>query len=323
MTTASPRDSRRQIKQQCKLTGRERLQVIGAGGFGTIYYDSSRDVVVKAIIRSNSCNQAFNEMNTQFKIHVAFEDLADISGVSLDGAELSVDDLALIQNVKQYVKVSKALSSCDKPIVINDITYSCYFFMERLSGVPVAKLLAIDPLLFKNTRDSYRPSDVMVHMAFNSDLPAKLYPVVQSKKPISDINPSRGYFLDDAFDVTVLNMPLRKSRVKEMIGFVYSYIYFHEYIIPLDIEFTIGWTQDGEFVMNVLDFGMTIDMKNGTYAEYSDVIGMDISLDEKAKLLEDRVREKLSYDLYCDVEDDSACMTGWESGKKAAMVIRQ
>ena len=40
--------------------------------------------------------------------------------------------------------------------------------------------------------------------------------------------------------------------------------------------------------------------------------------EEKADRLEERVKGGLSLEPYCDVEDEEACIRGWETGKRVA-----
>jgi hypothetical protein len=95
------------------------------------------------------------------------------------------------------------------------------------------------------------------------------------------------------------------NKLREIIGFIYGWIFYACHLIPLDIEITLGLSLEGEFVINVFDFGKTIKC---------DRLG-DITV-----LCEKMLRE-ISDDEYIDILGDSCAMKGFETARKEASLL--
>jgi len=243
------------------------LKLIGAGGFGEIY--ESGGIIIKAIKDDKDCQAARKEMENQMKIYKAFEKLKSVK-------------------LPFNIKVSRPLGSCDNSIIIDGKHFSCYFLMEKLYGIPI-EMLKQYRSLDKISDDYLKNLDsLMLHLSQNSDFDEQVFGIKYDGSKIDVENPPRGYFTNR--DGKLLDeMGIKDMR--EIIGFIYGYIFYHAGMDPKDIEITLG-IDNGKYVINVLDFGM---ISEGN--------------DEK------KVIENISLDLYCDLEDDEECKKGWNMAK--------
>ena len=82
---------------------------------------------------------------------------------------------------------------------------------------------------------------------------------------------------------------------------------------------------------NVLDFGMTVDIESHGGGPVSVNIQSLVSLLAKyrgadmetlLRGIEGEIKSLLSFDLYCDVEDDRDCARGWEEAKVIYLTSR-
>ncbi len=297
----------------CQYYDTNELKIIGAGGFGSVYLQPDGNVL-KAIVSSDDCQNAENELNKQKKIYNAF--------LKLKQLEIQNN---LVDLVKVWTTVSKPLISCRNEITIKNKKFACYFIMERLYGVPTSVMKDIDPSLTDNIDPGTVMENVMVQLSLNSELPSRLYGITYSKQKVGKSNPPRGYFinLEGKFlsDLKNYGFNLNIQQVKNIIGFIYGYIFYAANIIPIDIEITLGANKNN-YTVNILDFGMTIDMTDYKKSitlprnvQFKNILSSDLSKQDKIKELERLVLQDISLDLYCDIEDDEDCIIGWNTAK--------
>lgn len=295
-------------------------ELLGAGGYGVVYLNHD-GTVTKGIYSSKACDEAFLELDKQRIAYRVFEALK----------QTNIPD-RIYNLVKDNVIIAKPGASCQRPIIIEGREFACYFTMERLRGVSLKMLKTIDPNSWDNLSPEFLEKrgenfEVMVHLSFNSELNGKIYGIKYTKNLISESNPPRGYFINEEAPLLekmrqIYGLKLSDREIKEIIGFVYGILFFYGKLIPIDIEIALGY-YDGKFKINVLDFGMTIDMSDlknipigPSTREIITILHSDLSPEEKQKELERKVKYSLSVDLYCDVDDDTDCFRGWETAKK-------
>lgn len=284
------------------------MQPIGGGGFGTIFLMPDGNVL-KAIKGNGECGDALKEFNKQQKIYDCFERLRQDTNGKSD---------RLISLIRQYVVISKPLEQSDGGTVINDEFYSCSFKMTRLHGIPLGDLALHKNKILKEFSPSFlerAPSDydVMVHLALNDDT-TDMMVGAKAGKLIDEKNPARGYFigrtdlLRDSFGLT-----LSDQEIKEMIGFIYGWIYFNAQIVPFDIEMTAGIDINGNLKFNVLDFGLTVDL-----IDTSNNINRPFTTDYTTLTNDKRVatmKRDISNDFYADLENDIDSVNGFEAAR--------
>jgi hypothetical protein len=139
---------------------------------------------------------------------------------------------------------------------------------------------------------------------------------------ITEKNPPRGYFLDADSDVLDKlreydeYLPTMKE-FRMLIGFIYGVLYFKARLVPIDVEITLGYYY--EIVeINVLDFGLTIDLDDVKNAPRTPQTASILGYIEKndIKGLEEEMLYQLSIDLYCDMQEDEDCISGWNIAKE-------
>ncbi len=305
----------------------EKTRIIGGGGFGTIYENEDGNVV-KAIVSFDSCQDAAVEMQKQ---KIAFDALEDLSKVEIHPE--SDEEAHLIDLVKFYVVISKPKESFTGKITIQKSEYACYFIMEKLHGIPLSMIKYTNQRIESRFDENYLRKmngenfEVMAQLAFNSQLKTDVYGRSYSAAIITEKNPLRGYFIgenSDLLDDLRENQGLLLSDIdiKHIIGFMYGLLFYSAALIPIDIEFALG-VNNGKFQINVLDFGMTIDLgdiefmpKQPRTQVFGNVIQKGMTLDEKIEATEQTTIEDLSIDLYADLEDDEECIFGWNLAKK-------
>ena len=298
----------------CRYHNTEDLEIIGAGGFGTVYLQPDGNVL-KAIVSSDDCQNAENELIKQRKIYNSFSKLKQFH-----------TNNPLVQLVQMWTTVSKPLLSCKNEIVIHNKKFACYFVMERLFGIPFHIIEQIDPRTSKNIEPGTKMENVMVQLSINSELPERLYGTTYGKRKIGRFNPPRGYFINEEGDflskLRNFGFSLDKKQIKEIIGFIYGYIFYGANIIPIDIEIILG-IKNNNYTINVLDFGMTIDMSDYKKAitlprniEFKNILSSNLSKQKKIEQLETLILNDISLDLYCDIQDDMDCINGWNTAKQ-------
>ena len=289
----------------CDLTDFSDLTLIGAGGFAYIYGLKNGNVV-KAIISKDACEDAFLEMNKQAKVYNAWNNLMN-----------TFTEDPIINRTKTWVKIPKPIASCNKELIVDDKNFSCYFLMEKLSGMTLSTLQGLNPNVINDLKPDFKPNDLMLQLSLNSELPEKIYGVNYSKKLVGYNNPPRGYFINDTSN-TLQKLGIDTVQMKEIMGFVYGYLFYAANLVPIDIEFALG-RYAGKYYLNVLDFGMTVDldnMNNNTPMPRTYQFLQTVNKDEhKTVHLEKLIIEDISTDLYCDLEDDISCRRGWDTAK--------
>lgn len=141
---------------------------------------------------------------------------------------------------------------------------------------------------------------VLCHLAFNSNKEGYFF---------TEDGRLRGYFLTRKSLVLSklrenYGLTLKNQDIDFIIGFMYGFIYKKCDIIPLDIEFALGYNrEDNTFKINILDFGMTFDVQNDE----------NNSRDIHFQNTEDDVKSELSYDIYGDLETNDNVIDGWNS----------
>ena len=291
----------------CAITDTGILKVIGAGGFGTVY-EMTDGTVVKAIVSKKGCEEASIEFTKQQKIYNAFERLKLIESSN-----------PVVRLVQRYVKVSKPLESCDSSFSLRERSYSCYIRMTKLPSVPIEMLYQLDrDISTQIDMPPERVPDLMIHASLNTEVPERIYGVQYVAKKLTEKNPPRGYFTNINGVVieklrSQFGFPLTGIQLKQLMGFIYGYIYFFVGIVPIDIELTLGYDQETkQFALNVLDFGMTIDTAD---LDSTPVLPRNVGILEMLRNNEDITEEtveNVSYDIYCDLEDDQECRAGWK-----------
>ena len=311
-------NSESNINEQCNLSVNN-LTVIGAGGFGTVYQDEN-DVVIKTIINPSECDDAKIEFDKHKIIYDTFTRLDKVKNVSdfvntIDMNEndiLQMEDMdEILKLVKKYVVISQPYKSCTNKININNIIYSCFFTMSKLKGIPVWMYNDIDIDIMNNVDPEYynhigENFELMLHLSFNTETTEGIIGREYNKPQISKTNPARGYFINaDSNMLNILrekyNFDLSDYQIKCIMGFVYSYIFKVCDIIPIDIEICLGY-YDGKFKINVLDFGMTIDMhktnnipENSSAIDYKDLLNNEYISKE---IIESKVKSDISNDIF-------------------------
>jgi hypothetical protein len=284
------------------------MEIIGAGGFGKVYL-TPKGTVIKAIYTANDCKDAEIEFKKQEKAYQALKSIGPTG-------------IKFLDYMISLLNISKPIKSSNKTIFIDNSKFECSFEMTRLHGIPLSIYEKADPTILNNiSKDFGKNFEIMLQLSTNTEIGGRFYGIKYSKTKISEKNPPRGYFLSKndvvlKYLIENYNFPLTLENIKEMIGFVYGFLYFKARLIPIDIEISLGYV-DGNFVVNILDFGMCIDLDNIKYS-LEDVKNKRLftALTENNPDLEEIVKEEISVDLYCDLEDDDYCINGWDIAKK-------
>ncbi len=285
----------------CNTLDLSNLILIGAGGFSNVY-QLQNGKVLKAIVSKNACQDALLEMNKQNKAYLAWKKLTFINTKD-----------PIVNKAIELVKFSKPFASCNQGIQVDGKKFSCYFIMEKLSGIPFSTLLDLNPNVINQVQNDFKPNDLMLQLSLNSELLEKIYGVTYSKKMVGYNNPPRGYFINDSSN-TLQRFGIDVTQIKEIMGFIYGYLFYVAKLIPIDIEMTLG-TYGGKYYLNVLDFGMTVDIEDISNNSKLPRTIEFINRIENIELLEKLTIEDISIDLYCDLEDDLDCRRGWDTAK--------
>lgn len=290
----------------------EEYQVIGAGGFGKIYQLSNNNVV-KAIYDKKLCGDATVEYRKQA---IAYDIFNKIKNIHFNDP--------LIDSIKYQIKVSRPIDSNDSKIIINHQTYACYFTMSLLHGLPLWMYQDIDPYSLTRLDPNFIQNkgmdfEIMAHLSFNTDVGGTFYGVKYSGMIIDEHNPPRGYFMNDNFLLQLqnrFNLNLTKNEISKIIGFIYGILYFHANLIPIDVEIALGY-YNNDFVINVLDFGLVIDLHDLEHAPNNFFTSeiLKILQENNENLLELTILDELSRDLYCDMIENQFCHKGWQLAK--------
>lgn len=325
--------------------------VLGSGNFGIVYLLND-GTALKALKNFNSCEDAAIELAKQRKIHDNYRQL------------LSIDSNNKTFNLfKKYVKISQPIESYNNQIQIKDETYACYYTMSLLNGIKMGTFKMImgehsDRLIKNIDPKSIFYSDktnVMIHLALNDDDESKFVGTYSSN--VSDKDPLRGYFLTtndknntlkhiydylkaknmgyslEIFEDDTFNFDNSLRKIKNLIGFIYGWLYFGVKILPIDIEISLGLNMENKDMytieINVLDFGLTVDIggileiyTTGKYVyDFQNILGNPTKMEQ-------RVKNVISFGVYClldpsvnmDRGDDvSFFLEGWNQSKELNM----
>lgn len=128
-------------------------------------------------------------MQKQSKLYEAFNNLNN----------LNIED-STVKLLKKYVVVSKPIKSYNHNIKINNQSYSCYFQMGKLYGLPLDIYKNYNEDLLKNRFDQdyltllENNFSIMAHLALNAEMKSNFYGVNYSAKRLGFNNPPRGFF---------------------------------------------------------------------------------------------------------------------------------
>jgi len=290
--------------------------IIGAGGFGQIF-EVNEDKVIKAIHNKNICGDSSLEFNKQKKAYIAFQKIKNVN----------FND-CLLDEFKDKIMVSKPINYGSDEIKINNSTYACHFTMTRLRGIPIKIYEELLPGSTDVISDDFDDNfEIMCHLSLNTELKEKFYGTNYSKTSISIKNPPRGFFINDKtiFLSRLLqkfNKPKKHCKLptdndfKILIGFIYGVLYFGARLLPIDVEITFG-DYNGVLMLNVLDFGLTIDLDDLDNAPKTsnNSLLLNLAHGDNTEELEIELMSTLSLDLYCDTELNKDCIDGWEIAK--------
>lgn len=296
----------------------ENIEVIGAGGFGTVYL-LKNGLVLKGIRDKKSCGEAKIEFDKQKKIYDSFEKLKKID----------IDD-DFINLVKKNIVISKPIDSCQNNLTINNDTYSCYILMSKLNGIPIKIYNKLDRESLNKFDKNYLDGkgekfEIMTQLTFNLETSSGFYGIEYTKTKINNKNPPRGYFITENSDFlnklrNDYNFKLSDEQLQKIIGFIYGWIFYDTQIVPIDIEIALG-LYDNEFKINILDFGLTFDINNYKienhirHSSYKNIMNSSISHNEKMKKIIDETRSDISMDIYGDL-DNEEMNSGFTYAKK-------
>lgn len=258
------------------------LKIIGGGGFGTIY-ELPNETVLKAIHGKTNCKDAQLEFIKQTKIYDSFVRLKSLKNKN-----------KIIQTIQKHVKIARPQLFNIKPVIVNETTYSCMLVMDKLYGLPLSFYLDAHSNMKKKFTPNFLQNldfEVQGHLALSGQFSSYgFYPTNVNKK-ISSENPLRGYFITEN-DTLLKTLPWTIHEFKEIIGFIYGWIYYDARIIPLDIEISLGIHNNG-YVINVLDFGLCIDLENINNNIYNTMTEPYIKLIEQKNY--DKIYDKLLF----------------------------
>lgn len=285
------------------------MEVLGAGGHGTVYLLPNGNAV-KGLYSRTACSEASVEFAKQKRIYDCFERLACCR-----------HQIPFIDHLLTYLRIAKPISYSDEPSLFDHSHYACSLTMQRLHGLPLSFYLEhrrayvesrFEPSYLQNNQNL----EMMAHLALNSEV-AGVYGVTFSKSRISKENPPRGYFATETdgllnFLRTKKGFMLSDEELREMMGFVYGWIYFECRIMPVDIEFALGLNPvTKQFELNVLDFGMTFDKlaleQNPVVPRnepFFQLYQSEMTEEEREERLLERTLQDIDLDLYVSMEED-------------------
>lgn len=207
--------------------------IIGSGGYGLILKNDNKDTVIK-LLYNGGCKQAGIEY---FKHLILYKILSKKT-----------------TTIASQVCIAKPLIFNQKPIIKNGQHFSCFYEMSLLHSID--PYLSIAPSGGNN--GLYHIISDSAGNVFNKKF-GRIY-----NKPISDENPSRGFFatyiyinnnilpnLDDNFKKDLKNI----NDILFRIGYIFGIIIFVAEYKPIDVEYVLA---DCNMILNVavLDFGM-------------------------------------------------------------------
>lgn len=318
----------------------EGLETVGIGGSGRVF-KIDEDTVIKAMISEKLCADSQRELELQYRVWDSFRSISESLALATEPQALGI-----LRLIRDYVKVSKPIESCQSEVKINGASYDCSFTMERLRGVPLKDFIEIfenyetNGSVF-NLSDDYLETvgldaEYMLHLSFNFESRAKFYAGNYGRKIIKPGEALRGFFISqDEQSVLEALMAKYKSQLtvqdlQIMIGFIYGWVYYVSGLVPKDIEITVG-ISNNDLVVNVLDFGMTIDLDNMANMErtlgnidYEQIMNRTEPGESRDIEIHEKVIQDISVDLYACLDDpeEEYCALNAEGWNIAEAVSR-
>jgi len=230
----------------------------------------------------NNFNKAQEEYSNYQKVTNSIQKLINLPNSSNDQT---------INLIKKHVRIANLLYEPK-----NNTTYAT-FDMEYLEGFPLKNYGDYSTRIEWKYLD--KELNVMLHLTANNMNTQFLG--IDYSKPITNINKPRGFFpsseeLDVLLKKIMIDVDL--STIREIIGFLYSWLYHDLQLCPYDIEFALGRqsnivTSDNNYFIYVMDF-------DNLQAYDSDVV---------------TVKNTISKDFYGNMFDPE-CEIGWNKAAK-------
>jgi hypothetical protein len=314
----------------------DQMVLIGGGGFGDVYtlptlsFFGSTKLVLKGLYKSDKCEDSKLEYNQQM---IAYRSLTSLQTLQPPSTPTTTQQEKILnQNLKELQKVLSVAEPkwfCTSTLLIQKKSYSCFTVMTQLQGVPfkIFKEAQVDMSNLKIKLDD--DAQIMVHMNFNST--AKGFTGRSYTDPVSQDNPLRGYFIQDIYDPLLVhlakyyNWNWTEKQILSWMGMIYGYLCFHDLLSPRDIEICLGYDpQEKKWKLNVLDFGMTVDLnqfskelkKNTIHEGLANTFKEETRFDQLSTLQQKQVFEQIEFDIsldiYADVSDNSDAQEGWQ-----------
>lgn len=201
--------------------------IIGSGGAGLVVAHN-RDPIVAKYLYESKCADAEQEYKIHSEIYSAFE-------------------MAKRANPDAYTQlyIPKPLGYDKENVIKFGRLFSCYYVMTRLNNID-------NQGLYHVVKDSMKST-------VNRQI-GKVY-----KDPISNTNPSRGFFATYSYLKTnILNLYISERGDFESeddliryIGYAFGIIAFIAEYNPKDVEYALGMSKTtSKLCLDVLDFGM-------------------------------------------------------------------
>ena len=234
------RKTRKQCKQRRSVKSIQRggvipvedyTTILGSGGFGMILGEPTQTRVVKLYYNKLACRDMQNEYRILQKVYDAFE-------------EYPIPQVLV-----------------PKPIQIDNTPFR---FQERdiLCGIEMSRLQPLEIM-----RDKANPI-VHVLLAYGMDESTINKEMAKdASEPISDKNPSRGFFAGPTYIETIILPSLTPEEkgnltsiqaITETIGKTFGIMIGVAGIIPIDVEYCLVMN-NGQLHIAVLDFGMAYE----------------------------------------------------------------
>lgn len=198
-------------------------EIIGGGGYGTIIKSNSGDIIGKFLNRNGQCGASKIEFEKHLKIYNAFE-------------------TAIAASDYDQFCISKPIAFNTNTTTVLGTEYSCYYLMTLINPIDQNGLYHIV------SQEEYAPT-------MNKVIGRR------ASEPISDNNPSRGFFATKSYINDKLlpgNGNLQTfTDVLRYMGFAFGTILFGAELLPIDVEYLLG-KQNEKLCFTVLDFGLVV-----------------------------------------------------------------
>jgi len=210
--------------KQMDLTGF--TEIIGSGGFGMIVKHENQEDVIKLFYRNKDCQTASEESSRHLEAYKAIKKITK----ERPGLQIST---------------SQPIAFRDEAVQFRDTEYRCAYVMKYMESIPGYKLIHIilkdeyERMVNRNVGRSYM-------------------------EPISDANPSRGFFATSKYIenniLPTLNRDVKGAltsvkMIANRMGMLYGTIIFGTKMVPIDAEYVLD-IANGKLNVAILDFGM-------------------------------------------------------------------